>query len=88
MKLFLRGLIYGLAFVASYVVTYTVGADLFAKLGDFVHVGRALFSFTVSWALRPAGSSPVSHSCPFVFIRGSIELFRLSSTLRPIPPPD
>jgi hypothetical protein len=56
MKSLIRGAIYGLAFVASYVVSSTVAADLFAKLGDYVHVGRALFSFSVGyWAGKLAG---------------------------------
>ena len=51
MKLFIRGLIYGTAFVGSYFVTTMVAAGLFDRLGDFSHVVRALFSFTVGyWA--------------------------------------
>lgn len=51
MKLFISGVIYGTAFVASYVFTNTIGAGWFAGLGEWVHVGRALFTFTVGyWA--------------------------------------
>jgi hypothetical protein len=51
MKSLVRGVIYGGAFVASYTVTHSIGAEWFAPLGDWVHVGRALFSFTVGyWA--------------------------------------
>ncbi len=47
----MRGLIYGGAFVGSYLLTNVVAADLFARAGEWVHVGRALFSFTVGyWA--------------------------------------
>ncbi len=51
MKSMMRGLIYGGAFVGSYLLTNVVAADLFARAGEWVHVGRALFSFTVGyWA--------------------------------------
>ena len=49
MKFMLRGIIYGTAFVGSYVLTTGVGAEWLARLGEWVHVGRALFSFTVGY---------------------------------------
>lgn len=56
MKSMVRGAIYGGAFVASYVFMNTVGERWFAFLGEWVHVGRALFSFTVGyWAGKLAG---------------------------------
>lgn len=45
-----------MAFVGSYVVTNTVAAEPFSKLGNYVYVTRALFSFTVGyWAGKLAG---------------------------------
>ena len=49
-KSLIRGVVYGVVFVGSYILTnIPFGAELFGRLDDWSHVGRALFSFTVGY---------------------------------------